>query len=213
MTHSLVVACRARSTAVRAGAERTLSRPGGAAREQAPRRSVVRTRSGQRIRATSLRSLSGPASTVGGTPDGGRVAPGDARDPTCSRAAGAADDPADHPAHRRGSCGRRARRAGRRVAGALLGGRRRPALRTGLPAGLPADRQPARRGGPHAGGLRPGVPLAVVLHAGHLRGLAAPDHHEPVPRPGPSQGQDPLRRAVRRRGDQDPQPRRAPDTR
>ena len=36
---------------------------------------------------------------------------------------------------------------------------------------------------------------------GHLRGLAAPDHHEPLPRPGPPQGQDPLRRARRRRRD------------
>ena len=40
-----------------------------------------------------------------------------------------------------------------------------PALGAGLPAGLPADRQPARRRGPHPGGLRPGVPLAVQLHA------------------------------------------------
>ena len=30
-----------------------------------------------------------------------------------------------------------------------------------LPAGLPADRQPARRRGPHPGGVRPGLPLAV----------------------------------------------------
>ena len=36
------------------------------------------------------------------------------------------------------------------------------------------------------------------LHAGHLRGLAAPDHHQPLPRPGPPQAADPLRRALRR---------------
>ena len=35
---------------------------------------------------------------------------------------------------------------------------------------------------------------------GHLRGLAAPDHHEPLPRPGPAQAADPLRRALRRAG-------------
>ena len=35
------------------------------------------------------------------------------------------------------------------------------ALRPRLPARLPADRQPARRRGPHPGGLRPGVPVAV----------------------------------------------------
>ena len=85
------------------------------------------------------------------------------------------------------------------LGGPVLGRDRRAALRPGLPARLPAHRQPARRRGPHAGGLRPGVPVAVVVHARHLRGLAAPDHHEPVPRPGPPQGQDPLRRARRRR--------------
>ena len=31
-----------------------------------------------------------------------------------------------------------------------------------LPARLPADRQPPRRRGPHPGGLRPGVPVALV---------------------------------------------------
>ena len=36
------------------------------------------------------------------------------------------------------------------------------------------------------------------LHARHLRGLAAPDHHQPLPRPGPPQAADPLRRALRR---------------
>ena len=82
------------------------------------------------------------------------------------------------------------------------------ALGPRLPAGLPADRQPARRRGPDPGGLRPGVPVAVVVHPGHLRGLAAPDHHEPVPRPGPPQGADPLRRARRRR--RDPLPSRGP---
>ena len=91
---------------------------------------------------------------------------------------------------------RQRRRRPSRVAAAVLGRDRRAALRPRLPARLPADRQPARRRGPHPGGLRPGVPLAVVVHARHLRGLAAPDHHEPVPRPGPPQGQDPLRRAA-----------------
>ena len=89
-------------------------------------------------------------------------------------------------------------RAGRRRAD--LGRDRRAALRPGLPPRLPADRQPARRRGPHPGGLRPGLPLAVDLHARHLRGLAAPDHHQPLPRPGPAQAADPLRRAHRRAG-------------
>ena len=39
------------------------------------------------------------------------------------------------------------------------------------------------------------------LHAGHLRGLAAPDHHQPVPGPGPAQAAHPVRRARRRRGE------------
>ena len=88
-------------------------------------------------------------------------------------------------------------RAGRRTD---LGRDRRPALRPRLPARLPADRQPARRRGPHPGGLRPGLPLAVDLHPRHLRGLAAPHHHQPLPRPGPPQAADPLRRADRRAG-------------
>ena len=79
-----------------------------------------------------------------------------------------------------------------------LGRDRRAALRPRLPAGLPPHRQPPRRRGPHPGGLRPGVPLAVDLHARHLRGLAAPDHHQPLPRPGPPQAADPLRRPLRR---------------
>ena len=33
---------------------------------------------------------------------------------------------------------------------------------------------------------------------GHLRGLAAPDHHQPVPRLRPPQAEDPLRRSRRR---------------
>ena len=83
---------------------------------------------------------------------------------------------------------------------AHLGRDRRAALRPRLPARLPADRQPPRRRGPHPGGLRPGLPLAVDLHPRHLRGLAAPDHHQPLPRPGPPQAADPLRRALRRAG-------------
>ena len=35
---------------------------------------------------------------------------------------------------------------------------------------------------------------------GHLRGLAAPHHHQPLPRPGPPQAADPLRRPLRRAG-------------
>ena len=65
-------------------------------------------------------------------------------------------------------------------------GRGRPgARRPGVPAGLPAVRQPARRRGPHPGDVHPGVPLAADLPARHLRGLAAPHHHQPVPRHGP----------------------------
>ncbi len=79
-----------------------------------------------------------------------------------------------------------------------VGRDRRPALRPRLPPGLPPDRQPARRRGPHPGGLRPGLPLPVDLHARHLRGLAAPDHHQPLPRRCPPQAADPLRRALRR---------------
>ena len=94
---------------------------------------------------------------------------------------------------------------------AHLGRDRRPALRPRLPARLPADRQPARRRGPHPGGLRPRLPLPVDVHARHLRGLAAPDHHQPLPRPGPPQAADPLRRPLRRaRG---PAAQRAADAR
>ena len=103
----------------------------------------------------------------------------------------------------------RSRRSGRRPD---LGRDRRAALRPRLPARLPADRQPPRRRGPHPGGLRPGLPLAVDLHARHLRGLAAPDHHQPLPRPGPPQAADPLRRALRRaRRPADQRARRRPD--
>ena len=74
-------------------------------------------------------------------------------------------------------------------------GRGRPhPLRAGLPARLPPDRQPARRRGPHPGRVRPGLPVAVQLHARHLRGLAAPHHDQPLPRPGPPQAAHPLRR-------------------
>ena len=38
------------------------------------------------------------------------------------------------------------------------------------------------------------------LHARHLRGLAAPDHHQPLPRPGAPQAAHPLRRSLRRAG-------------
>ena len=81
-----------------------------------------------------------------------------------------------------------------------LGGDRQHAQRPGLPPRLPPDRQPARRRGPHPGGLRPRLPLPVDVHARHLRGLAAPHHHEPLPGHGPAQAAHPLRRARRRRG-------------
>ena len=71
-------------------------------------------------------------------------------------------------------------------------------LRAGLPAGLPPHRQPPRRRGPHPGSVRAGLPVAAHLHPGHHGGLAAPDHHQPVPRPGPPQAADPLRRPQRR---------------
>ncbi len=64
---------------------------------------------------------------------------------------------------------------------AELGRGRARARGPGLPPRLPAHRQPARRRGPHPGDVRPGVPLAGLLQAGHVRGLAAPHHHEPVP--------------------------------
>ena len=35
------------------------------------------------------------------------------------------------------------------------------------------------------------------LHAGDVRGLVAPDHHEPVPGHGPAPAADPVRRAAR----------------
>ena len=73
-------------------------------------------------------------------------------------------------------------------------GRARP-LRARVPAGLPPVREPAGRRGPHAGDVRPGVPLARRLLARHLRGLAAPDHDQPLPRHGPAPRPHPLRRA------------------
>ncbi len=80
-----------------------------------------------------------------------------------------------------------------------LGAGRARALRARLPAGLPPLRQPAGRRGPHPGHLRPGLPVARHLHARHLRGLAAPDHHQPLPRHGPPPAAHPLRRPARRR--------------
>ncbi len=87
----------------------------------------------------------------GSTPPVQVMATGPGRRPTASASRpGAADDAPDS----RGD-----------VAGACVGGDRRPALRAGLPPRLPPDRQPPRRRGPDPGGLRPGVPLAVVVHA------------------------------------------------
>ena len=51
----------------------------------------------------------------------------------------------------------------------------------------------------------------VDLHARHLRGLDPPDHHQPLPRPGPPQAADPLRRPLRRA--RRPAPQRAADAR
>ena len=98
----------------------------------------------------------------------------------------------------------------RRLDPAQLGRGRPHPLRPRLPAGLPPDRQPARRRGPHPGRVRPGLPVAVDLHARHLRGLAAPHHHQPVPRPGPPQAAHPLRRARRRRRRPAARPRAQP---
>ena len=83
---------------------------------------------------------------------------------------------------------------------AQLGGAGPRPQRPGLPPGLPADRQPARRRGPHPGRVRPGLPLAAPLPARDVRGLAAPDHHQPVPGRSPSPAEDPLRRPGRRLG-------------
>ena len=54
---------------------------------------------------------------------------------------------------------------GRAVGPADVGRGRDAALGAGLPARLPPHRQQARRRGPHPGGLRPRVPVAVELHA------------------------------------------------
>ena len=53
----------------------------------------------------------------------------------------------------------------------------------------------ARRRGPHAGRLRPRLPVAAHLQAGHLRGLAAPHHDQRLPRQDAPQAADPLRLA------------------
>ena len=85
------------------------------------------------------------------------------------------------------------------LGGSVLGRDRAHPRRPGVPTGLPAVRQPCRRRGSDPGNLRPGVPVAGRLHPGHLRGLVAPDHHQPVPGHGPSPAEDPLRRAGRGR--------------
>lgn len=66
---------------------------------------------------------------------------------------------------------------------AVVGGRRPAALGARLPPRLPADRQRARRRGPHARRLHPRLPLPRLLPPRHLQGLAAPDPDEPLPRP------------------------------
>ena len=79
-----------------------------------------------------------------------------------------------------------------------MGGHRPGPLRARVPARLPPDRQQARRRGPHPGGLRPGVPVAVDLHARDVRGLAAPHHDQPLPRRRPAPPAHPDRRHRRR---------------
>ena len=81
---------------------------------------------------------------------------------------------------------------------AHVGGDRRAALRPRLPAGLPPHRQPARRRGPDPRRVHPRLPVAALLPARHLRGLAAPHHDQRVPRQDAPQAADPLRRPVRR---------------
>ena len=89
------------------------------------------------------------------------------------------------------------RRPSRRGLGdAHLGAGGRRALGPGVPARLPALGECPGRRGPHAGDLHPGVPLARGVQSRHVRGLAAPDHHEPVPGHGPSSAEDPVRRAA-----------------
>ncbi|CAA9332754.1 MAG: Alternative RNA polymerase sigma factor SigE, partial [uncultured Friedmanniella sp.] len=94
----------------------------------------------------------------------------------------------------------RGRRRGARLDAAHLGGGRPRPQRPGVPPGLPADRQRPRRRGPHAGRLRPRLPLAAPLPARHVRGLAAPHHHQPLPGRRPTPAEDPLRRHGRRLG-------------
>ena len=65
---------------------------------------------------------------------------------------------------------RRRGRARCRLDSAHLGGDRQHAQRPGLPPRLPPDRQPARRRGPHPGGLRPRLPLAVDYTPGTFEG-------------------------------------------
>ena len=91
-------------------------------------------------------------------------------------------------------------RRGDRVGPAELGADRPRPQRPRLPARVPADRQLPRRRGPHPGRVRPGLPLAAHLPARHVRGLAAPHHHQPVPGLGPPQAEDPVRRSGRRLG-------------
>ena len=70
----------------------------------------------------------------------------------------------------------------------------------GLPPGLPSHRQRPRRGRSDPGRLRPRLPFPAPLPARHLRGLAAPDHHQPLPGRGPATQEDPLRRSGGRLG-------------
>ncbi len=97
--------------------------------------------------------------------------------------------------------------ARRRLDPSLVGGDRPAALGARLPARLPPDRQPARRRGPHPRRLHPGLPVAELLHARHLRGLAAPDHDQRLPRQDAAQAAHPLRRPPGGRRQPDGQPR------
>ena len=117
---------------------------------------------------------------------------------TVGRSNSMAQWPAPDPAGLAAPCSCDVPAGAGRVDAADLGGDRPRPQRPGLPAGVSADRQPPRRRGSHPGRLRPGVPLAAPLPAGHVRGLAAPDHHQPVPRLARGVAEDPLRRPGRR---------------
>ena len=95
---------------------------------------------------------------------------------------------------------------------ALVGRDRRAALRPGLPARLPPDRQPPRRRGPHPGGLRPRLPVAVDLHARapSRAGCTASPPTSSSTRPAASSGSGSTRSPTSAPS-ASPRPRRRPD--